>query len=92
MSAASLCKEAIAILTKMVYIMAMGDISFTVRIPQELADWLAADAQHNQRSRNRHIAHILQTIKTQSEMRHNMRDERWQQIQARKFPESERVG
>lgn len=65
---------------------------FTIELDTELCEWLDAEAQCQQRSRNGQIAHILQIIKTQSEMRHNMLDERWREVQARKFTYGDRIG
>lgn len=73
----------------------MTDIRFTVSIPQELkdlVDWLDAQAEQQHRSRNRQIIHILQELKAQDDVKNDMRDERWLDMQARKFPPGDRIG
>ena len=70
----------------------MDTVRFSIELPADLAAWLDAEAQRDQRSRNRQIVHILQTLKLQSEVRHNMLDERWREIQARKFAPGDRIG
>lgn len=70
----------------------MDDVRFTVAIPQDLIDWLDRQAEEQNRSRNKQLVNILQTLKTQSETRRNMQDERWLDMQARKFNPADRIG
>jgi hypothetical protein len=70
----------------------MATRRFSVELEDDLCAWLDAEARIQNRSRNRQLAYILQTIKTQNEIRHNMQDERWLDMQARKFPPGDRIG
>lgn len=82
----------LATLTILVYNVAMDTVRFSIELPADLVTWLDAEAEANQRSRNRQIVYILQTLKTQNETRRNMQDERWLDMQARKFPPGDRIG
>jgi len=70
----------------------MDTVRFSIELPADMVTWLDAEAETSQRSRNRQIVYILQTLKLQSEIRHNMLDERWLDMQARKFPPGDRIG
>jgi len=70
----------------------MDTVTFSIELPADMVTWLDAEAETSQRSRNRQIVYILQTLKLQSEIRHNMLDERWLDMQARKFPPGDRIG